>query len=141
MNTRLEMERLSLAVAALLDLPLSQVLNAQLDLAREYCEHLVASEWLTTEDAELLRTLPIFWTWWRQLWANRDNLILHNVPGELALKWHREGLDVRELYRAYHGPAVWGDLLPNDVLWAEFDAAKREQQQTYQHLKRLFTTS
>jgi hypothetical protein len=137
MNTREEMRRLTVAVAVLLRLPTDTVLNAQLDLATEYRAHLVATEWLASDqDAELLATLPAFWSWWRQRWANRDQVVLANVPADVPLKWQEE-----ELYRAYHGPAIWGQLYPNDVVMEEFNTAKRDQRQAYQTLKQLFKTT
>ena len=136
------MQRLNVAVAMLLRLPPDTILNAQLDLATEYRQHLVDTEWLATDqESELLATLPGFWSWWRQRWANRDRVVLANVPADVPLKWQEEELDITELYRAYHGPAVWGELFPNDVVMEELNAAKRDQWQAYRNLKRLFQTT
>jgi hypothetical protein len=141
MNTREEMQRLNLAVAMLLGLPIDTVLNAQLDLATEYRQHLVDTMWLASpEEAELLGTLPTFWSWWRQAWANRDRVVLDKVPALVALEWANEGRDIAELYKAYHGPAAWGPIVPNDVVMDAFTAAQREQRAAYHLLKSLFNT-
>lgn len=141
MNTNVEMERLRQAVAARLQLTEDALLDAQLDLAAEYRSRLVNAMWLENQqEADLLGTLPGFWSWWRMRWANRDRVVLDKLPALAVVEMRQNGRDVVEIYKAYHGPAAWGDLWPNDVLMDELETAKRDQTRAYMTLKQLFNT-
>ena len=141
MNTRENMSLLSREVAARLGLTLDELLNMQLDLAKEYRARLVETQWIAAAaDAELLGTLPLFWTWWRQRWTNRDRVVLDDLPEAAVRELRQGGYDLAIVYWTYHGPLSWTGLFPNDALWAEFDRAKRDQHRAYQHLKKLFIT-
>ncbi|SHJ75247.1 hypothetical protein SAMN02745146_0072 [Hymenobacter daecheongensis DSM 21074] len=141
MNTRLEIELLTLEVCERLHLTLAQVMEVQVDLASDYLKALCRGGWLAgPEEAQLLAMLPEFWAWWRQRWANRDRNMLAGLNPLAVLEWQQQGRPMQALYfelcrhLAYAGGAAY----PNDVIMAAFEAEKRRQQLTFSTLKDLF---
>ncbi|MFD2787968.1 hypothetical protein [Hymenobacter rubripertinctus] len=139
MNTKTEIDKLTSQVCELLDLTLSEVVEAQVDLALDYFQGLVERGWLESkDDAQLMGQLPEFWGWWRQRWANHDRQLLAEVSRLTVLEWKRSGLSLMPLYR--HSCRRLNDpyTFPNDVIMAAFRAEKRKQNTLFNSLKNLF---
>jgi hypothetical protein len=142
MNTKHEIETLTLAICERLDLTLMQVMDAQTDLAQEHLAGLIQVGHLHgPEDAQLMVTLPEFWAWWRQRWANQDRVLLASISKLDLLEWHTRGVDTEQVYRDYCQHLADVDIYPNDVLMAAFAVAKRQQNDAYDTLKNLFQTT
>ena len=142
MNTKAVIERLTLAVCERLGLTLVDVVDVQVDLAKDYLDTLIGAGFLDgPEDAQLLATLPEFWGWWRQRWANQDRYILWHITALDLLDWQTRGCDLLQVYRDYCQPLTGTHEYPNAVIMAPFDKAKREQNRAYAHLKNLFQTT
>ena len=141
MNTKQEIETLTLGICERLDLSLMQVMDVQVDLAQEHLAGLIRAGHLhSPEDATLLATLPEFWAWWRQQWANQDRAILARISKLDLLEWNTRGVDLAEVYRDYCQHLATPERYPNDVLMDAFRVAKREQNDAFKHLTTLFQT-
>ncbi len=139
MNTKAQIETLTLAICERLELSLMQVMDVQVDLAQEHLANLLVSGHLGgPEDAQLLATLPEFWAWWRQRWANQDRALLARISRLDVLEWHSRGVDTQQVYRDYCQHLAERGRYPNDVLMQAFTAAKREQNNAFTTLKNLF---
>lgn len=139
MNTKQEIETLTLAICERLDLSLMQVMDVQTDLAQEHLVALAKAGYLgSLDDARLMAQLPEFWAWWRQRWANEDRAILARVSKLDLLEWHTRGVDTQDVYRDYCQHLATLTHYPNDVINEAFTAAKREQNDAFNFLKNLF---
>ena len=142
MNTKVEIQRLTLAICEGLDLSLEDVMDVQVDLAQEYLETLVKSGHLATpEDARLLTLVPEFWGWCRQRWANQDRWILDRVSKLDLLEWRTRGVDIKQVYYDYCQVLAHDYAYPNPVVMAAFKAEKQQQNHVYNTLKNLFQTT
>lgn len=142
MNTKQEIESLTLAICERLGLTLLEVMDVQVDLAKDYLGALIERGHLQgPDDAELLSTVPEFWAWWRQRWANLDRGLLAGVSRLDLVEWQARGVDTQEVYRDYCRHLAAPDRYPNDVLMAAFAVAKRQQDDAFTALKNLFQPS
>ncbi len=142
MNTKQQIETLTQAICERLDLTLMQVMDVQTDLAQEHLVALATAGHLDgLDDARLMATLPEFWAWWRQRWANQDRTILERVSKLDLLEWHTRGVDTQDVYRDYCQHLTALEHYPNDVLMQAFTAAKRQQDDAFNALKNLFQTT
>lgn len=140
MNTKAEIDRLTHDICELMGLTLGQVVEVQVDLASDYLKLLVERGWLAgPEDAQLMVTIPEFWGWWRQRWANQDRQLLDSVGRLKHLGW-AEGVDMLQLYRDSCYELVCPKMYPNDVITAAFLAEKQKQNNAFTSLKNLFTS-
>ncbi len=58
--------------------------------------------------ANLFKSDPLYWSWWRQQWAIIDEVFLHKIPKELSQK---------EMLRVYHDMHANIDTYPDSVIW------------------------
>jgi len=141
MNTKTEIDRLTSEVCERLGMTLLEVMDVRVDLSADYLNRLVRTGWLDSpEDAQLMVTVPEYWAWWCQRWANRDREILENTSKLSIVEWERAGGTGQDMYHALSRPLAGDDIYPNDVIMAAFQAEKRKQTTSFSSLKTLFNS-
>lgn len=92
------------------------IYNMFLDTADEY----LISYAGTKNAANIWKATPEFWGWWKQVWLNRDNMVLRRYPERIRA--HNR----QQLYKIWHDPQFI-HMTPNSIVYDGFMRTMKEQ--------------
>ncbi|WP_199118699.1 hypothetical protein [Pedobacter sp. ASV28] len=90
--------------------------NLFLDTAGEFLKDYSGS----ANAAQIWKATPEFWTWWQQIWTNRDKMILRRYPQRIGAS------NRKELYHIWHSPKYM-HIKPNSRVYDGFIRTMKQQ--------------
>lgn len=91
--------------------------NLFLDTADDFLKDYAGNE----NAAKIWKATSEFWTWWQQIWLNRDKMVLKRYPHRITVS-HR-----KEMYEVWHSPKYM-QMKPNSVVYNGFIRTMKQQQ-------------